>query len=412
MDLYDVMAQHRDVIVKDEFSDIYSVNGERMLNAGTSNDATFYIVSLPSNRIELWMLMESDRLANPVFREFYSERDVVTEERRMGENSPSDVMYETFMATAFDASAYGIPIVGWMSDLPYITRKDLEDYYRQHYGPNNAVALLAGDVRFEDVKRMAEKYFGPLKRVRDNAGRHDRSAPEGRAAGRAEGGREAVAGNRLPRPQGAAPRQLRARHAFVHSLRRQDEPVLQERARGTGSHARSARHVDGPGLAARPAPRHLGGPRGTRTRSRRSRPPSTPRSTASRTSPGGEGPRARVESARGGTRARAGLEHRARLLGRGGRGRSRGLADCPHRPRAAEGRHSRGRVPCRGEVPHGGEPDRRVARRRRVGRGWRGGAASRTSTSSWSGCGRFLPRSRWSSCRGSSRSTRRAARRS
>lgn len=164
MDLYDTMAAHREVTVKDEFSDIYSVNGERMLNAGTSNDATFYIVSLPSNRLELWMLMESDRLANPVFREYYSERDVVMEERRMSENSPSDVMYETFMSTAFDASAYGNPVVGFMSDLPFITRRDLDDYYRQHYGPNNAVALLAGDVRFEDVKKMAEKYFGPLKK--------------------------------------------------------------------------------------------------------------------------------------------------------------------------------------------------------------------------------------------------------
>lgn len=164
MELYDVMAEHRDLIVKDEYSEIYSSNGERMLNAGTSNDATFYIVSLPSNRLELWMLMESDRLENPVFREFYSERDVVMEERRMGENSPSDVMYETFVATAFEASAYGNPVVGFMSDLPYITRGDLEDYYRQHYGPNNAVVLLAGDVRLDDVKRLAQKYFAPLKR--------------------------------------------------------------------------------------------------------------------------------------------------------------------------------------------------------------------------------------------------------
>lgn len=164
MDLYDIMAEHRDVIVKDEYSEIYSANGERMLNAGTSNDATYYIVSLPSNRLELWMLMESDRLENPVFREFYSERDVVMEERRMGENSPEDVMYETFMSTAFDASAYGNPIIGWMSDLRFITRGDLESYYRQHYGPNNAVALLAGDVRIEDVRKLAQKYFGPLKR--------------------------------------------------------------------------------------------------------------------------------------------------------------------------------------------------------------------------------------------------------
>jgi predicted Zn-dependent peptidase len=164
MDLYDVTAEHRDLIVKDEFSEIYSANGERMLNAGTSNDATFYLVSLPSNRLELWMLMESDRLANPVFREFYSERDVVMEEKRMGENSPEDVMYDTFMSTAFSASAYGNPIVGWMSDLSNITRGDLENYYRQHYGPNNAIALLAGDVRFEEVKKLAQKYFGPLER--------------------------------------------------------------------------------------------------------------------------------------------------------------------------------------------------------------------------------------------------------
>jgi predicted Zn-dependent peptidase len=169
MDLYDTMAAHRELIVNNEFGDIYGANGERMLNAGTSNDATYYMVSLPSNRLELWMLMESDRLANPVFREFYSERDVVTEERRMSENSPNDVMYETFMATAFDVSAYGNPIVGWMSDLQYITRGDLESYYRQHYGPNNAIALLAGDVRLDEVKKLAERYFGPVKRGPESA---------------------------------------------------------------------------------------------------------------------------------------------------------------------------------------------------------------------------------------------------
>jgi len=169
MSLYDVMEEHRALIVKDEYSEIYSANGERMLNAGTSNDATYYLVSLPSNRLELWMLMESDRLANPVFREFYSERDVVMEERRMGENSPDDVMYETFLATAFDASAYANPVVGWMSDIKYITRADLEAYYRRHYVPNNAIALLAGDVSFDEVQRLARKYFGPLKRGPESA---------------------------------------------------------------------------------------------------------------------------------------------------------------------------------------------------------------------------------------------------
>lgn len=81
----------------------------------------------------------------------------------MGENSPQGAMYEAFMSTAFTASAYRNPVIGWMSDLQYITRGDLEAYYRQHYGPNNAVALLVGDVRFSEVKKLAEKYFGSMK---------------------------------------------------------------------------------------------------------------------------------------------------------------------------------------------------------------------------------------------------------
>ena len=167
MELYDTMAKHRDLIEKDEFSRIYMQNGSRMLNAGTGNDDTMYFVALPSNRIELWMLVESDRIEHPVFREFYSERDVVMEERRMGENSPGDAMYEAFMSTAYSACAYGNPVIGWMSDLRFMTRNDLEAYYREHYVPNNAVALLAGDVRFDEVKKFAEKYFGPIKRGQD-----------------------------------------------------------------------------------------------------------------------------------------------------------------------------------------------------------------------------------------------------
>jgi len=167
MELYDTMTEHRELIVSNELWETYMNNGSRMLNAGTSNDGTFYFSYLPSNRIELFMLMESDRLGNAIFREFYTERDVVMEERRMSENSPDDVLYESFMGAAYSASMYGVPVLGWMSDLRMMTRADLQKYYDDHYGPNNAVGVFIGDCDFAEVKKMAEKYFGPIASVPD-----------------------------------------------------------------------------------------------------------------------------------------------------------------------------------------------------------------------------------------------------
>ncbi len=160
--LYDTMSEHRDLVVSNELWETYMNNGARMLNAGTSNDGTFYFSYLPANRLELFMLMESDRLANAVFREYYTERDVVMEELRMGLNDPEGVLYDSFMSTAYTASMYGVPVVGWASDVSMITRKDLQNYYDNYYTPNNAVGLFAGDVTVEDVKKFAEKYFGPI----------------------------------------------------------------------------------------------------------------------------------------------------------------------------------------------------------------------------------------------------------
>jgi predicted Zn-dependent peptidase len=167
MRLYDTMAEHRDLIVSNELWETYMNNGARFLNAGTSYDGTFYFAYLPSNRLELFMLLESDRMANAVFREFYTERDVVMEERRMSENEPDDVLYESFMSTAYSASMYGDPVVGWMSDLKLITRADLTKYYDSYYKPNNAVGIIIGDVDFDRVRKMAERYFGPIGRGED-----------------------------------------------------------------------------------------------------------------------------------------------------------------------------------------------------------------------------------------------------
>ena len=162
--LVEVQAKHRELVVKDEFSEIYSRNGASGSNAFTSQDRTAYVVSLPSNRLELWALMESQRMASPVLREFYSERDVVMEERRMRyETNPQGKLYETLITSAFTAHPYGLPIIGWSSDIGMALRGRAEEFHRLYYAPNNAVAVLVGDLDIDEAKRLAEKYFGAIR---------------------------------------------------------------------------------------------------------------------------------------------------------------------------------------------------------------------------------------------------------
>ncbi len=158
-----VQKQHKEFVIKDELWDTYKQHGGRMLNAFTANDLTAYIVALPSNRLELWMMLESDRMKDAIFREFYSERDVVMEERRLGENDPESELYDALAAAAFQASPYGRPVVGWMSDIEMTTRQDVEDYFRQYYAPNNATAMLVGNLDPVEVRRLAKKYFGRIR---------------------------------------------------------------------------------------------------------------------------------------------------------------------------------------------------------------------------------------------------------
>ena len=155
--------QREKYVVNNELWETYMNNGSRMLNAGTSNDFTVYFAYLPSNRLELWMTMESDRMDTPVFREFWIERDVVMEERRLSDNDPDDVLDEAFNSVAFTACPYKWPVLGWMSDVRTIDRKELADYHEKYYAPNNATACIVGNVDIEQVKKMAKKYFGPVK---------------------------------------------------------------------------------------------------------------------------------------------------------------------------------------------------------------------------------------------------------
>jgi len=158
-----LQEQQKKYIVKDEIWETYLKNGGAGLNASTSNDGTQYYVSLPSNRLELWAYIESDRLSNPILREFYSERDVVTEERRLSsDNSPYGRLYEQFNAAAFTAHPYGWPVIGWASDLQTVLREDVENFFHQYYSPNNIVIAIVGDVKFEDVVNLVERYFGNI----------------------------------------------------------------------------------------------------------------------------------------------------------------------------------------------------------------------------------------------------------
>ena len=159
----DLEKKAKDFVVNNEYFDMMMREGDAGVNAYTSNDATQYINYLPSNKLEFWMAMTSDRFLNPMFREFYKERDVIQEERRLGvETQPTGKLMEDFMAVAFKAHPYHHEVIGHMSDLQAITRKDVEDYFRKYYSPSNLTVGIVGDVKADEVFRLAETYFGRI----------------------------------------------------------------------------------------------------------------------------------------------------------------------------------------------------------------------------------------------------------
>jgi len=162
--LRETMEEHRDVIIKDEIASLYQGEGAVGLNAFTSEDVTFYINQLPANKFELWCWIESDRLANSVFREFFSERDVVHEERRMRtESSPTGEFQEQFNSMFWQASPYSWPVIGWPSDLNSYTLEEANRYFDIYYQPSNLVGVLVGDFDLDSTKAMIQEYFGSLE---------------------------------------------------------------------------------------------------------------------------------------------------------------------------------------------------------------------------------------------------------
>ncbi|HEX2165177.1 MAG TPA: pitrilysin family protein, partial [Thermoanaerobaculia bacterium] len=150
-------------VVANEFGEIIDREGGVGLNAFTSADVTGYFYSLPANKLELFALLESERFLDPVFRQFYQERDVVQEERRLRtESQPIGRLIEQFLAVAFTAHPYGQPTVGYMSDLQSFTMTDAERFFDTYYVPSNMVTVVVGDVDPKRVIQLAERYFGRI----------------------------------------------------------------------------------------------------------------------------------------------------------------------------------------------------------------------------------------------------------
>jgi len=160
-----LIKKQRSNMVKDEFDKIYTEAGASGMNAFTNEDMTVYFNQVPKNKLELWFWMESERLFEPVFREFYSERNVVYEERRMRtESTPTGKQNEVFNTLFWRGSTYAWPVVGWPSDISAITRQQAENYFSTYYAPNNITAAIVGDFDDDQAIKFAKKYFGRIPR--------------------------------------------------------------------------------------------------------------------------------------------------------------------------------------------------------------------------------------------------------
>ena len=159
-----LMFKGTDKIAPGEFSKIVARQGGQD-NAFTTHDETVYWQRVARDRLSLVMGMEADRMANLKLTDkvLLPERDVILEERRMRiENNPSSLLSEQASAALFLNHPYGVPVIGWLHEMQKLTRADAEAWYRAHYGPNNAILIVAGDVTAAEVKALAEKTYGAV----------------------------------------------------------------------------------------------------------------------------------------------------------------------------------------------------------------------------------------------------------
>jgi predicted Zn-dependent peptidase len=159
----DAMKQAQQYVIPNQFGEIVESNGGEGMNAFTAADETAYFYSFPLNRLELWAYLESQRYTHPVFREFYKERNVVIEERRMRTDSnPIGRLVEQFVEAAFSAHPYHRPGVGYISDLNSFSATDAQNFFNTYYIPSNMVVAVVGDVDLEKTMAVIEKYFSAI----------------------------------------------------------------------------------------------------------------------------------------------------------------------------------------------------------------------------------------------------------
>ncbi len=159
----ELQEQAAQYVAGNEMALLYQRHGGVGLNASTGKDLTRYVISLPSNRLPLWAAIESDRMASPVLREFYKERGVVMEERRLrNDDSPTGLLYETFTSAAFRAHQYGVPTIGWESDILSLTPEATEAFFKTYYGPGRATIGIVGDIEPKAVIALIESTFGKI----------------------------------------------------------------------------------------------------------------------------------------------------------------------------------------------------------------------------------------------------------
>jgi predicted Zn-dependent peptidase len=150
-------------VIPNLYPRIIEENGGVGMNAQTGEDATQYYYNFPANRVELWFYLESARFLHPVLREFYKERNVVREERRMRtESEPQGRLIEAGTATAFAAHPYRVPAVGWASDIENLRTRDAQEFFDEYYVPGNITIAIVGDVKPAQIREFAEKYFSRL----------------------------------------------------------------------------------------------------------------------------------------------------------------------------------------------------------------------------------------------------------
>ena len=156
-----VESQANSLVKQNDYGEIVETAGGVGLNATTSADYTNYFYSFPANKLELWMSLESERFLEPVFREFYKEKQVILEERRLRtDNSPIGKTIEVFLDTAFSVHPYKRPTIGYNEDILNLTRDDVQEFFDTYYTPNNLTIAIAGDVNPRQVKKLARVYFG------------------------------------------------------------------------------------------------------------------------------------------------------------------------------------------------------------------------------------------------------------